>query len=390
MSNNIVIIPARGGSKGVPRKNLQPIDNMSLVRRAALNASLSDSQMIIVSTDSKEIADDIKDISKVFIHWRSIENSSDNASTESVISEVLSDFGREISESDKIAILQPSSPFTSVQIINESFKAVQVGLSTATMMSSVQFRWGKTSLDKWIPTNHQKESRPRRQDLINEMIETGSCYAFMVEDFIKTKSRFSNDVLPILQDVIESTDIDSYSDLEVARSLAKSFPELYRVKKAPLPKAPPKIIFTDFDGCMTDDRAIVNENGIESVTVNRKDGAAISRTLGNGIVVVIVSTEENDVVSARAQKLKIECLQGVTTKLPVIQKFLSQRGLDDSDAWYVGNDENDREPVKHFFSLCPADAIDEIKDHADIILQTKGGAGIFAELARLLESEYRT
>ena len=387
MSNNIAIIPARGGSKGVPKKNLQLINNVSLVRRAALNASYSDSHLVIVSTDSQEIVDQTKNIPKIAIHWRTIENSSDDASTESVIMEVLKDFSQKITTNDRIAILQPTSPFTSVDTINSSFEALEPGVSTATMASSVQFRWEKTSDNSWIPTNHQKEFRPRRQDSAEEMIETGSCYAFMVNDFINSQSRFSTRVFPILQNKIESTDIDTHSDLEIARALAKSFPNLYTTQDSDEPKRRPKIIFTDFDGCLTDDKAVVCENGLESVTVNRKDGAAISRISRKGILVVVVSSEVNEVVSVRARKLKIECIQGVTDKLSVVQQYLTQKSLTDSDAWYVGNDENDLDAVRHFYSLCPADAVDEIKGHADIVLTTNGGAGIFTEISRLLERE---
>ena len=86
----------------------------------------------------------------------------------------------------------------------------------------------------------------------------------------------------------------------------------------------PKIIFTDFDGCLTDDRVWLNQDGEEFVAANRKDGLAINRLKKLGITVVITSTETNKVVSARAQKLGIEALQGLTDKVTSIDNYLSK------------------------------------------------------------------
>ena len=63
----------------------------------------------------------------------------------------------------------------------------------------------------------------------------------------------------------------------------------------------PKVIFTDFDGCLTDDRVWLNQEGEEFVAANRKDGLAVNRLSSLGIKVVITSTETNKVVSARGK-----------------------------------------------------------------------------------------
>ena len=83
----------------------------------------------------------------------------------------------------------------------------------------------------------------------------------------------------------------------------------------------PKIIFTDFDGCLTDDRVWLNQEGEEFVAANRKDGLAINRLKELGITVVITSTETNKVVSARAQKLGIEALQGLSNKVQALENY---------------------------------------------------------------------
>lgn len=149
----------------------------------------------------------------------------------------------------------------------------------------------------------------------------------------------------------------------------------------------PKVIFTDFDGCLTDDRVWLNQEGEEFVAANRKDGLAINRLKKLGIKVVITSTEINKVVTARATKLGIDALQGLTDKVEAIEKYISKYNLTWKDTWYLGNDVNDLGAIrKAKFSICPNDAVKAVKKEVDLKLKTKGGYGVLSELATLLES----
>ena len=149
----------------------------------------------------------------------------------------------------------------------------------------------------------------------------------------------------------------------------------------------PIIIFTDFDGCLTDDRVWLNQDGEEFVAANRKDGLAINRLKALGIKVVIASTETNKVVSARAAKLGIEALQGLFDKVEAIENYLSKNDLTWSDTWYVGNDVNDLGAIrKAQLSICPSDAVKSVKKEVDLKLKTNGGYGVLSELATLIES----
>ena len=107
----------------------------------------------------------------------------------------------------------------------------------------------------------------------------------------------------------------------------------------------PKIIFTDFDGCLTDDRVWLNQEGEEFVAANRKDGLAVKRLNNLGIQVVITSTETNKVVLARGNKMGAEVLQGLADKAEAIEQYLKQKNLTWSDVWYIGNDVNDLEAI---------------------------------------------
>jgi YrbI family 3-deoxy-D-manno-octulosonate 8-phosphate phosphatase len=159
------------------------------------------------------------------------------------------------------------------------------------------------------------------------------------------------------------------------------------MKKKLKKQALPKIIFTDFDGCLTDDRVWLNQDGEEFVAANRKDGLAIKRLKALGLRVVITSTETNKVVTARAAKLGIEALQGLSDKVDAIENYISKNNLTWKDSWYIGNDVNDLGAIrKAKFSICPSDAVKAVKKEVDLKLKTKGGYGVLSELATLLES----
>ena len=148
----------------------------------------------------------------------------------------------------------------------------------------------------------------------------------------------------------------------------------------------PKILFTDFDGCLTDDRVWLNQEGEEFVAANRKDGLAIKRLKNLGIQVVIASTETNKVVLARGNKMGVDVLQGLADKAEAIEEYLKQKSLSWDDVWYIGNDINDLGAIKSAnLSICPADAVKKVRQSVDVVLKTTGGYGILSEIATLLE-----
>ena len=148
----------------------------------------------------------------------------------------------------------------------------------------------------------------------------------------------------------------------------------------------PKILFTDFDGCLTDDRVWLNQDGEEFVAANRKDGLAVKRLKNLGIQVVITSTETNKVVLARGTKMGVEVLQGLADKAESIDQYLKQKNFSWNDVWYIGNDVNDLGAIeKAKLSISPADAVKKVRKAVDLILKTNGGYGVLSEIASLLE-----
>jgi N-acylneuraminate cytidylyltransferase len=155
-----------------------------------------------------------------------------------------------------------------------------------------------------------------------------------------------------------------------------------KIKKSKLPK----IIITDFDGCLTDDLVWLNQDGEEFVAANRKDGLAVKRLKTLGVEVIIASTETNKVVLARGNKMGVEVLQGLADKAEAIERYLNQKNLSWNHVWYIGNDVNDLGAIERAnLSLCPADAVKKVRKTVDIVLKTNGGRGILSEIATELE-----
>ena len=144
----------------------------------------------------------------------------------------------------------------------------------------------------------------------------------------------------------------------------------------------PKNLFLvlDFDGVLTDNRVLVSSTGEESVICSRADGLGFDILKNNNISCLVLSSETNNVVKVRCNKLGIECLSSQKNKELVI-KDLKKRNPD-KKIIYIGNDLNDYKAMKESdFVLCPKDSSKEVKSIADIILDTKGGHGVVREIA---------
>ena len=137
----------------------------------------------------------------------------------------------------------------------------------------------------------------------------------------------------------------------------------------------------DFDGVLTDNIVHIDNNGNEMVSCSRADGLAFDVLRKLDKPCQILSTENNTVVSARANKLGISVLQGVKNKEKALRNLVKRKGYKLSNILYVGNDLNDYNSMRiSGFSVCPADSHPEIKKISNFILKTKGGKGIVREL----------
>ena len=142
-----------------------------------------------------------------------------------------------------------------------------------------------------------------------------------------------------------------------------------------------KLIVYDFDGVMTDNKVYVDQNGSETVQVNRGDGLGVSEIKKMSIEQIIISTEKNLVVSIRAGKLGLYCLQGIGIKKVALLDYCYKKNIDLQKVAYVGNDINDKDVMGIAgITFCPSDAHESILTISDHVLNSKGGDGVVREL----------
>jgi YrbI family 3-deoxy-D-manno-octulosonate 8-phosphate phosphatase len=136
----------------------------------------------------------------------------------------------------------------------------------------------------------------------------------------------------------------------------------------------------DFDGVFTDNHVWVDGDGGETVRCSRADGLGLRRLREAGVDALVLSLETAPVVSARARKLGISCLQGIEDKLAVLREEAAARELSLEDVAYVGNDINDVECLGAVgLAVVPADAWPEAREHARWVLTRAGGQGCVRE-----------
>jgi len=137
----------------------------------------------------------------------------------------------------------------------------------------------------------------------------------------------------------------------------------------------------DFDGVLTNNLVHLDSNGVESVTCSRADGLAFDVLRKLEKPTYILSTEKNQVVTARAKKLKIPVLQGVNNKVDSLKKMADKEGFNLHNILYVGNDLNDYQVMQLCgYTACPSDSHIRIKEISDVVLKTCGGEGVIREL----------
>ena len=145
------------------------------------------------------------------------------------------------------------------------------------------------------------------------------------------------------------------------------------------------LLILDFDGVLTNNKVYVFEDGREAVVCHRGDGWGIRMLQSAGIEVIILSTETNAVVSARAEKLNVACIQDCEDKASAVQSIIDARSISGDKIMYVGNDTNDIDAMKLVgHRVAPADAHPQIQAIATIVTDSFGGQGVVRELADLL------
>lgn len=389
--NTLAIIPARGGSKGIPRKNIKLLCGKPLIAwtiEAALAAESID--RLVVSTDDREIAAASRNFGAE-VTMRPAEISGDRASSESALLHVLRTLSDEEGyRPDIVVFLQCTAPLTKPEDIDGTVRVVSEGGcdSAVTMTPFHHFVWRHDSERNLQGVNHDQNQRLMRQEREAEFLEVGAVYALSTEGFLESRFRFFGRVGKYLIPQQRAFEIDEPQDWPVAQALLRANVKSRDLFRQSGRRATVRAVVTDFDGVMTDNRVHVDQDGHEAVVCNRGDGWGISLLKDAGIAVACISTEENPVVHARCQKLGIPYWQGAHDKLSVLRAFLQRNGIEPDNCVYVGNDTNDAGCLDFVgIAVVTRDAAPEVVSLADWQTQAAGGEGVLREIASLILEE---
>lgn len=384
------IIPARGGSKGIPRKNLLYVGGHPLVGhaiRAALSSGVVD--RVVVSTDDAEIASVARRYGAGVV-MRPTEISGDLASSESALLHVLKEWERCDYIPDHLLFLQCTSPFTRGEDIRGLVEHyLSEGADSAfTGVVTHRYLWREQSDGNWEGVNHSKMVRERRQERVREIMENGAAYVFKAAGFLKHQHRFFGKTVCWELPEEHGFEIDEPLDVTVVTTVAEAMQQAELASQ--LPVNVEAVVF-DFDGVFTNNRVSLSQSGEESVTCSRGDGLALSKfkKYFPGKLLVL-STETNPVVTRRCEKLGIECLHGVSPKVAAMREWLELHAICADNVVFVGNDLNDIETMQLVgCAVAVADARPEAKACANIVLSKDGGEDAVRELLNLFSAQLK-
>ena len=284
------IIPARGGSKGIPRKNVRPLAGKPLVAwtiEAAQNAALID--RVIVSTDDEEIAQVAHRFGAGVVE-RPPELAGDLAASEAALLHALETLRRDEGyRPETLAFLQCTSPLTTPADIAGTVALVaEEGYDSAVTVTPFRhFIWREDERGNMVGVNHDGSQRLMRQQRPAEYLEVGAVYAMDVAGFERERFRFFGRIGRYELPKSRALEIDDMEDWALAETLIQ--------QQGPPDVSPERLkqiqaVVTDFDGVLTDNRVHVDERGIETVVCNRGDGWGIELLRKAGYLVACIST----------------------------------------------------------------------------------------------------
>ncbi|WP_369036599.1 cytidylyltransferase domain-containing protein [Streptomyces adonidis] len=407
----LAVIPARGGSKGVPAKNLLPVGGVPLVARAVrecLAAKLVTD--VVVSTDDQAIAAAARQAGAEVV-LRPAAIAGDTATSEAAVLHAM-DAHETLHNAkvDVVLLVQCTSPFIIREdvdgvvgaVVNngadsaltvapfhgfiwrdaaddpqpapDESAAVEGGADTVTVTTTESVTGGGYGV------NHDKSFRPRRQDRPQDLLETGAVYAMDAAGFRKSKHRFFGHTEPVRTDPARVLEIDDPHDLARARALATLFDA---ERPGALPTADDiDAVVLDFDGTQTDDRVLIDSEGREFVSVHRGDGLGIAALRKSSLKMLILSSEQNPVVAARARKLQLPVLHGIDRKDLALKQWCEEQGIAPERVLYVGNDVNDLPCFALVgWPVAVASAHDVVRGAARAVTTVPGGDGAIREIA---------
>ena len=397
----LALIPARGGSKGIPRKNIRDFAGAPLIAWSIAAALRAESvTRVIVSTDDEEIAAVAREWGAETPFLRPAELAQDDTTDYPVFRHALDWLAsRENYHPDVIVQLRPTSPVRPLNCVDDALRLLLAHPSADCVRGVVPS--GQNPFKMWqvdaesgrmlplLPVEGLAEPyNAPRQSLPKTYWQTGHIDAIRASTILEKASLTGDEIWPLMIDPRYTIDIDTPADWERYERLLQD-PQIQAVDPLVCRRAFPdrvRLLLMDFDGVLSDDLVFTDQDGRESVRCSRSDGFGLSLLREKtDIQAAVLSREENPVVSARCRKLKLEVFQGVQQKDQALKDLIAERGWNPAEILYIGNDLPDLAvlPLVGFFAA-PADAHPEVLRRADLILKHKGGRGAVRELCERL------
>jgi YrbI family 3-deoxy-D-manno-octulosonate 8-phosphate phosphatase len=401
MTEILALIPARGGSKGIPRKNIRNFAGYPLVAWSIAAGLGSDMvTRVIVSTEDGEIAAVAREFGAETPFLRPAELAQDDTTDLPVFEQALTWLkDNEGYQPDVVVQLRPTSPIRPRGLVDNAIRillyhpdadcvrgVVSAGQNPHKMWRLPEGASGpmENLLDvEGIPEPYNAP----RQSLPPVYWQTGHIDAIRTSSILEKKSLTGDVIYPLIIDAQYTVDIDNlydwarYEHLVMTSGLDYVSPGRQR---RPLPETI-ELLVMDFDGVLTDNRVWVNQDGVEAVAANRSDSYGLSLLRKARVESLVISKEVNPVVAARCNKMKVPYLQGIDDKEEALQGHLAQKGIDPAHVVFVGNDINDLPGFRVAgWGVAVADALPVVIREADYVLSSQGGRGAVRELCDLI------
>ena len=403
----LAIIPARGGSKSIPRKNIRSFAGHPLIAYSiAAGLQAETVNRVIVSTDDVEIAAVAREYGAEVPFLRPDELAQDSTTDYPVFEHALTWLADHEGYHPEVVVqLRPTSPVRPPDCVDQAVRLLFDHPEADSVRGVVQSgqdphkMWRISPQGQMVPllsvAGLREPYNTPRQALPVTYWQTGHVDAIRASIIFDKKSLSGDTVLSLVLDDRYTVDIDTPVDWERAEWLVSQrahqggLPMVYPGRS---PRSLPKnlrLVVFDFDGVMTDDRVWTDQDGREMVAASRSDGMGISLLRKAGIEALVLSTESNPVVTARCNKLKLPVLQSVVEKGQTLKDYLDQHQIDPNQVIFLGNDVNDLSCVdKVGCFIAVADAHPSVRSQADLVLSRRGGKGAVRELCDKLLSKY--
>jgi N-acylneuraminate cytidylyltransferase len=392
MSGTVAIVPARGGSRSIPGKNIRPLGGIPLLAysiEAALKARHVD--RVIVSTDDEAIAEIACKWGAYVPFLRPAAIAGDTTPDLLVCQHAVDWLEANAGCIPEIVIqLRTTSPLrppdcvdTAIELLrhDETIDCIRGVVEVSQDPHKMWRLRADGTMTPLLASDVAAYSRPR-QELPRTYWQTGHIDAVRTNTIRERASMSGERIRPLVIDAEYACDIHTEADWQRTEWVLEHFdrPVVRPTAPGPFPDDPRLVVF-DFDGVMTDNRVWVGEQGDEWVACNRSDGLGLDRLRKLGLDLFVLSTEPNPVVASRCRKLGLPFEQGVPDKAGRLRSLLRERSVAPSHVVYVGNDINDSECLRMVgCGVAVADAHPEVRRAADVILTCPGGHGAVREL----------